>query len=91
MVKDFNFSHHDIFMGFLLGVPQLGLGFICITIGSRTTRAVTIGLLMLTETIFAPFWVWLFINEKPTLETIHGGSIIILTIAIHSFLKIKNS
>ena len=26
---------HDILMGFLLGVPQLAFGFICITIGSR--------------------------------------------------------
>ena len=30
--KSFEFSSHDLFMGFLLGVPQLALGFICITI-----------------------------------------------------------
>ena len=65
MVDTLSFTNHDIFMGFLLGVPQLSFGFICITIGSRTTRSVTIGLLMLTETIFAPLWVWLFINETP--------------------------
>ena len=74
-------------MGFLLGVPQLGLGFICITIGSRTTRAVTIGLLMLTETIFAPFWVWLFINELPPASVFIGGSVIILAIILKSFDK----
>ena len=56
MVDGFNFSNHDIVMGFLLGVPQLSFGFICITIGSKTTRSVTVGLLMLTETIFAPLW-----------------------------------
>ncbi len=60
MVGSFDFTNHDIFMGFLLGVPQLSFGFICITIGSRTTRSVTIGLLMLTETICAPLWVWFF-------------------------------
>jgi hypothetical protein len=38
-------------MGFYLGVPQLAFGFICITIGSRTTPSATIGLLMLTETL----------------------------------------
>ena len=43
------------------------------------------------ETIIGPIWVWMFIKEQPSLETIQGGSIIILTIAIHSFLKIKNS
>ena len=40
-------------MGFLLGVPQLAFGFICITIGSRSTpKAVTIGLLMLNRNYF---------------------------------------
>ena len=85
MVKSFNFTTHDIFMGFLLGVPQLGFGFICITIGSRTTRSVTIGLLMLTETIFAPVWVWLFLNEIPPFSVFIGGSIIILAIILKSF------
>ena len=87
MVKSFNFTHHDIFMGFLLGIPQLGFGFICITIGSRTTRAVTIGLLMLTETIFAPIWVWLFINEVPPTSVFIGGLVIILAIISKSFDK----
>ena len=87
MVESLNFTTHDIFMGFLLGVPQLGFGFICITIGSRTTRSVTIGLLMLTETIFAPVWVWLFLNEIPPLSVFIGGSIIILAIILKSFDK----
>ena len=87
MVESFNFTNHDIFMGFLLGVPQLGFGFICITIGSKTTRSVTIGLLMLTETIFAPIWVWLFLNEIPPLSVFLGGMIIIFAIIIKSLDK----
>ena len=90
MVKSFDFTHHDIFMGFLLGVPQLGFGFICITIGSRTVRSVTIGLLMLTETICAPLWVWLFLNEIPPLSVFIGGAIIILAILIKSFDRNKS-
>ena len=87
MVESFSFTSHDILMGFLLGVPQLGFGFICITIGSKTTRSVTIGLLMLTETIFAPIWVWLFINEIPPTSVFIGGLIIILAIVFKSFDK----
>ena len=85
MVESFHFTYHDIFFGFLLGVPQLGFGFICITIGSRTTRSVTIGLLMLTETICAPLWVWLFLNEIPPLSVFIGGGIIILALILKSF------
>ena len=87
MVESFNFTGHDIFMGFLLGVPQLGFGFICITIGSKTTRSVTIGLLMLTETIFAPLWVWVFLNEIPPYSVFIGGLIITFAIIVKSFDK----
>jgi len=87
MVESFDFTNHDIFMGFLLGVPQLSFGFICITIGSRTTRSVTIGLLMLTETICAPLWVWLFLNEIPPLSVFIGGMVIIFAIIVKSFDK----
>ena len=89
MVENFNFSNNDILMGFLLGVPQLSFGFISITIGSRTTRSVSVGLLMLTETIFAPIWVWLVINEIPPLSVFIGGSIIILALVLKSFDKEK--
>ncbi len=87
--ESFVFTSHDIIMGFFLGVPQLAFGFICITIGSRTTPSTTIGLLMLTETLFAPVWVWLFLNEIPPLGVIIGGSVIILAIILKSLDKNK--
>ena len=87
--NSFNFTFHDILMGFLLGVPQLALGFICITIGSRTTPSATIGLLMLSETLFAPIWVWIFLNEVPPMSVFLGGLIIILAIILKSFDKSK--
>ena len=87
--ESFIFTSHDIFMGFLLGVPQLALGFICITIGSRTTASATIGLLMLSETVCGPIWVWLFLNEIPPLSVFIGGVIIIMAIIVKSFDKRK--
>ena len=85
--ESFSFTFHDIFMGFLLGVPQLALGFICITIGSRSTPSATIGLLMLSETLFAPIWVWIFLGEIPPLSVFIGGLVIILAIILKSFDK----
>ena len=90
MIDAFSFSNNDILMGFLLGVPQLTFGFICITIGSRSTKSVTIGLLMLTETIFAPLWVWIFLNEIPPSSVFIGGTIIIFAIIIKSLDKTKS-
>ena len=87
--ESFVFTNHDILMGFFLGVPQLAFGFISITIGSRSTSSATIGLLMLTETICAPIWVLLFLNEIPPVSTLIGGFIIIVAIIIKSFDKKK--
>ena len=49
------FTSHDILMGFFLGVPQLAFGFICITIGSRTTPSTTIGLLNVNGNFIWPY------------------------------------
>ena len=87
--ESFIFTGHDILMGFFLGVPQLAFGFICITIGSRTTPSTTIGLLMLTETLFAPVWVWMFLNEIPPLSVLIGGSVIITAIILKNLDKNK--
>jgi DME family drug/metabolite transporter len=87
--ESFVFTSRDILMGFFLGVPQLAFGFICITIGSRTTPSTTIGLLMLTETLFAPIWVWLFLNEIPPLSVLIGGCVIITAIILKSLDKNK--
>ena len=81
------FTSHDILMGFILGVPQLAFGFICITIGSKTTKAVTVGILMLSETLCAPLWVWLFLNEIPPLSVFIGGFVIVIAVIIKSLDK----
>ena len=87
LASNLAFSSNDILMGFLLGVPQLAFGFICVTIGSKTTPAVTVGLLMLLETIFAPIWVWIFLSEVPPISVFVGGSIIIFAVILKSFDK----
>ena len=56
--ESFSYSNHDIFMGFLLGVPQLAFGFICITIGSRTTPSTTV--VAAYRNFILPIWVWIF-------------------------------
>ena len=89
LASNLSFSPNDILMGFFLGVPQLAFGFICVTIGSKSTPAVTVGLLMLLETIFAPIWVWIFLNEVPPISVFVGGAIIISAVVLKSFDKSK--
>ena len=82
-------SQKDLGLSFLLGVPQLAFGFIFVTIGSRTTPAATVGLLMLTETIFGPIWGWLFFNEIPPTSVFIAGAMIITAVIIRSLEKNK--
>ena len=84
LLENFAISTKDIWLAFLLGVPQLAFGSIFITIGSRTTPAVMVGLLMLMESMFAPIWVWLFYNEIPPISVLVGGMIILSAVVMKS-------
>jgi DME family drug/metabolite transporter len=78
-------SPNDIFLGFLAGFLQLGLGFIFITIGAQRTTSAMVGIIMLTEAVLGPLWAWLFINEQPPFIVIIGGSIVIFAVLLQFY------
>ena len=83
-------SLNDMFLAFLSGTFQIGLGFILITIGARKTLSSMVGIIILTEAILGPLWAWLFVNENPSFYVLIGGSIIILAVFLQfvsSFTK----
>ena len=84
-------SFHDLSLAFLAGFFQIGFGFILITVGSQTTPAAVVGVLMLTESVFGPLWAWLFIHEVPPISVIFGGGIIICSILLQSIYNKKSS
>ena len=69
----------------------VAIPFVLVTIAPRFIPAAEVNLFFLLETIIGPIWVWLIIKEQPSVETLQGGFVIITTIAIHSFLKLKRS
>jgi len=82
-------SLYDIYLGFLAGFFQLGFGFILITIGARRTPSAMVGIIMLTEAVLGPLWAWLFINEKPPLIAIIGGSIVIFAVLLQFYSSFR--
>ena len=78
-------SSYDIFLGFIAGFFQVGLGFIFITVGAKTTPSALVGIIMLTEAILGPLWAWLFINETPPLVVLAGGSIVLFAVVLQFF------
>ena len=78
-------SINDIFLGFLAGFFQIGLGFIFITIGARRTPAAMVGIIMLTEAVLGPMWAWIFINEQPPFIVLIGGSIVLFAVLLQFY------
>ena len=90
-IESFVLSGNDLFIIPLMCILCVAIPFVLVTIAPRFIPAAEVNLFFLLETIIGPIWVWFIIKEQPTIETLQGGAIIIITIAIHSFLKLKNS
>ena len=81
LAEDWQMSRHDVALSALMGVGQIGFGFLLITLGARWLPPAQTALLTLTEAILAPLWVWLFIGEEPALATLLGGALILGAVA----------
>ena len=90
-IETYALVDRDLFIVPLMSIMCVAIPFVLVTIAPRFIPAEEVNLFFLLETIIGPFWVWMVIKEQPSIETIQGGMIIILTIAIHSFLKLKKS
>ena len=64
-----------------MGVFQVGAGLILYTLGSRSLPAAELTLLSLAEVLLGPLWVWLFLNETASLNTLVGGAVLLMAIA----------
>ena len=90
-VDSFELSNKDLIIVPAMCILCVAIPFVLVTIAPRFITAAEVNLFFLLETILGPIWVWMVIKEQPTLETIQGGLIIILTIAVHSVLAIKKT
>ena len=90
-VESFALVERDLIIVPIMAIMCVAIPFVLVTIAPRFIPAEEVNLFFLLETIIGPIWVWLIINEQPSIEALQGGLIIITTIAIHSFLKIRNS
>ena len=90
-VKNFALVNQDIIIVPLMCILCVAIPFVLVTIAPRFIPAAEVNLFFLLETIIGPIWVWLVIKEQPSVETLFGGVVIIITIAIHSFLKLRNA
>jgi drug/metabolite transporter (DMT)-like permease len=60
-----------------LGICQIGLGFVFLTIGGRLIPAGEVALITLLEIVLGPLWVWLVLSERPSTATLVGGAVVL--------------
>ena len=79
----------DIWIALVLGVFQVGAGLILYTLGSKVVPSAELALLSMTEVVFGPFWVWLFLGETAGVYTLLGGMILLIAIASNALSGLR--
>lgn len=83
-VETFAVTVRDLGLSVTLGVVQLGLQYVLITIGARHVPAAEVALLARVQVVLAPIWVWLGVGEVPALATFVGGGIVLMAVMVHA-------
>ena len=67
-----------------LGICQIGLGLVLLSIGGRLIPAAEVALISLLEVVLGPLWVWVFLSEKPGAGVLAGGAIVLAAVALQA-------
>lgn len=72
-----------------LGVIQIGLAYVCFSIGMAGVPAIEASLLLLLEPVLNPVWSWLVHGEVPNGWALTGGAIILAATAARTLWDIR--
>lgn len=86
---DLNVNFSGIFWILIMGVIVTPFSRILIGKGTYFLIPAEMGLLMILETVLAPFWGWWWLNEVPTSSTAIGGGVILLAIFWNAWMQLK--
>lgn len=72
------------------GICILPLSFVALSYAARSVKSSTVSLIMLSETVLGPLWVWWGIGESPNTMTLIGGLIVLSALAIFIVFERKS-
>ncbi|WP_373502125.1 DMT family transporter [Aestuariivirga sp.] len=82
-------SAPDLVLIALFGVLQNAAGLALYTFGSKRIPAAEATLLAALEVPFTPFWVFLFLGETPSIQTLIGGGIVMAALFGHILAEFR--
>ena len=85
----FSIPFHDIALLFVWGALLSGTVHVIFTWGSRHVPGAELTLLILIEFILSPMWVWLFIDERPSVATLIGGALVLASVASRALASFR--
>ncbi len=71
---------HDALLACITGGFALGVGLPMFNLGHRSVASARVSLLLMTEVVLAPLWVWIWPGERPQTSTLVGGAIVLTTV-----------
>ncbi len=80
----------DVLFLLLLGVLQLGLGYLAFAKGVRHVAAIEAILIPVMEPILNPLWVAAFYGERPSLLSIVGGVVVVASVTARGVLNVSS-
>ena len=86
---DLAVSTHDAAIGIAFGAFHSAAGLALLPFGTQRVTAAVAALLMLTEPILSPIWVWLAIDETPTRMALIGGLIVLAAVAGQALANLR--
>ena len=73
-------SVRDALLATVTGGFALGVGLPMFNLGHRSVASARVSLLLMTEVVLAPLWVWIWPGERPRPSTLLGGAIVLGTV-----------
>jgi drug/metabolite transporter (DMT)-like permease len=73
----------------VMGLVQMPLALVLMTEATRYLPAAEATLFFIVEAILGTFWVWLILSEQPPPLTLVGGTLVIATLVIHSWMALR--
>ena len=74
-----------------MGAFQVSAALVLYAAGARYVPAAELMVLPLIEVILGPFWVWLILDEAPTLLGLIGGVVVVGAVAYNAFAGLRRS
>jgi drug/metabolite transporter (DMT)-like permease len=74
---------HQMLALLTMGILVLPMAFFALMVAPRYTSATTVGLIMLTESIMGPLWVWIGTGERPSIMMVAGSVIVISSLSFY--------